>query len=288
MLSKLSLTLLIAISLLTKVQSQNNISKDSVALDKNERYRDIIKNLPAFTMFGDNYFVTGTSTKKDAFTSEGSDTKFEIGFKQLLTNVELPLQIFPFLTYRQKAFWDTYKESLPFRELNYNPSIGFAKLFFKQNNLNYALYLSFEHESNGRDGVNSRSINSLLLIYFKPIGNNIQLIAKAWLPVGDLGDNKDILSYRGLFNIGMTYKFNDNLFFDILAQPAYDTSLQGSIKSSISFKISKKSNQFIHLQHFIGHGEDLFYYNKAVSKIRLGIVFKDLIFNFDKKNTPIK
>lgn len=279
--------LIISVCFLTKVNSQNKASKDSISQIKNDTYQKIIKELSSFTMFGDNYFVTGTSTKKDAFTSNGSDTKFEIGFKQLVTNVELPLRIIPFITYRQKAFWDTYKESLPFRELNYNPGVGFAKLFFNQQDLNFALYFSFEHESNGRDSTNSRSWNYLALTYFKPIGNKIQLKGKAWLPIGDLGDNPDITSYKGLFLLGLTYKADENLFFDIDIQPAYDKSLQGSLKTSLSYRISKKSNQFIHLQYFAGHSEDLIDYNKSVSNIRLGIVFKDLIFNFAKQEKNI-
>ena len=236
---KLYLTLLTTISILNFGYSQNSLSKKILKEIDKANYKKAINSLPSFTMFGDNYFVTGTSTKKNAFTSDGSDTKFQIGFKQLLTNVELPLRVFPFITYRQKAFWDTYKESLPFRELNYNPAVGMARLFFRKQKIRSAYYLSFEHESNGRDEDNSRSWNFLALTYFKRIGKNIQLMAKAWLPVGSLSDNPDIISYKGLFNVVGTYKFNEKLYVDLFLQPAYDKSLQGSIKAAISYKISE-------------------------------------------------
>ncbi len=88
---------------------------------------DYIKNLPPFTIYGDNYFITGTSFK-DGFNASTSDVKFELGFKQRLKNIGF-WGIYPFLSYRQKAFWNIYEESLPFREINYNPSVGLVKLF---------------------------------------------------------------------------------------------------------------------------------------------------------------
>ncbi|MEM6515975.1 MAG: phospholipase A, partial [Bacteroidota bacterium] len=266
--------------------SQQNISKDNeveisntIKIDSTN-FKDFIRSLPAFTMYGDNYFITGTSTESDAFTTAGSDAKFEIGFKQRLTNVNLPWDIFPFITYRQKAFWDIYRESLPFRETNYNPAIGFSKLFFRNRKFNYALHFAFEHESNGRDGENSRSWNFFSLSYLKPVGTNFQLRAKAWLPIGDISDNADITSYRGFFSVGATYKAGKDVYFDLDLQPAYDKKLQGHIKAGVSLKIPKISNQFIYLQYFGGYSEDLIDYNESVSNLRLGIVFKDLTFNF--------
>lgn len=243
-------------------------------------FNNYINSLPAFTMFGDNYFVTGTSIENDAFTSNTSDVKFEIGFKQRLTNVNLPLGVFPFVTYRQKAFWDVYKESLPFRELNFNPAIGITKLFFIEHNYFYGLHLAFEHESNGRDGHNSRSWNFFSLTYFKPVGKNLQLKAKAWIPIGDLEGNEDVVSYRGLFNLGVSYKARKDLYFDLDLQPAYDKRLQGHVKASISLKLAKASNQFVYLQYFGGYAEDLINYNQSVNYVRVGFVFKDLVLNF--------
>jgi len=234
--------------------------------------------LTAFTIFGDNYFITGTTTHSDAFTADGSDAKFEIGFKQRLYNRDLPLDVIPFVTYRQKAFWDIYLDSFPFRETNYNPAFGFTKLFFKGEEFNYSLHMAFEHESNRRDGMESRSWNYFSLAFYKPINENLNIRAKAWLPVGNLSDNDDILSYRGYFNFGMTLRAFQNLFVEVDIQPAYDSKLQGHIKAGLSYKISRNSNQYIYLQYFGGYSEDLIKYNNSVSNLRLGIVFKDLPF----------
>jgi len=243
-----------------------------------------MKSFPSFSIYGDNFFVTGTSLN-DGFTSETSDAKFVLGFKQRLSDLVLPWDTFVFFRYRQKAFWDIYKESFPFRETNYNPSIALAKLGFNDKGISYGLWLAFEHESNGRDGLESRSWNFFSAEYIKPMGTDWQLRAKAWIPVGDLSNNDDILSYRGLFYVGATYHAGKKLFLDIDVQPAYDTQLQGSIQLGASFKISKKSNQFIYIQYFGGYAEDLIDYTQDVSNLRIGIAFKDLFANFDTTNT---
>lgn len=255
---------------------------DKIALDSSN-YKKYIRNLPAFSMYGDNYFVTGTSINQE-ISSETSDAKFEIGFKQRLTNVDLPWDVFPFITYRQKSFWDIYLESFPFRETNYNPALGVAKLFIDDGGIKSGLWFAFEHESNGRDGENSRSWNFFSLQYFKPVGPHWQFRAKAWIPVGDLDQNEDITSFRGFFNLGATYSPIKNLFFDIDVQPAYDNKLTGFVKAGLSFKISKNSNQFIYLQYFGGYSEDLIDYDHDVSNLRIGIAFKDLMLDFRNQN----
>ena len=61
--------------------------------------------------------------------------------------------------------------------------------------------LSLEHESNGRAGPTSRSVN---VVYFRPgviIGDvngwNLVLSPKIFVYVGDLSNNPDISKYRG-------------------------------------------------------------------------------------------
>lgn len=169
-----------------------------------ENYKDHIKSLPSFGIYGDNYFITGSSLK-DNISSETSDAKFQLGFRQLLTNVELPWDTFLFFTYRQKSFWDIYKESFPFRETNYNPSLGLAKMYLNENGITDAFWLAFEHESNGRDEESSRSWNFISLQYFRPYTNKWLFRFKGWVPIGNLDGNPDITDYRGYFEVGVTH-----------------------------------------------------------------------------------
>lgn len=241
---------------------------------------DFIKKLPAFTMYGDNYLVTGTSLNKNSFSPETSDVKFQIGFKQRLTNVPLPWGIFPILSYRQKSFWSIFRESAPFRETNYNPAIGFAKLFVDENGLTDGFLFALEHESNGRDGLSSRSWNFFSLTYLKPFGKKWQVQTKLWLPVGGQYGNEDIESYRGYGSLSVSYRPIQNAFIDLHLQPAFSDKLTGFVKLALSFKIAKERNQFLYLEYFGGYAEDLINYNQMNSNLRIGIVFKDLFANF--------
>ncbi len=252
----------------------------AVLLAQSKHETDYIRKLPAFTMYGDNYLIGGTTLNKEAFTPESSDVKFQIGFKQRLTNIALPWGIYPYLSYRQKSFWDVFRDSLPFRETNYNPAVGFVKLFVNDKGITDAFFLALEHESNGRDKEASRSWNFFSLTYLKPLGRRWQLRSKVWIPVGGRYGNEDIMSYRGYCSLGATYSPFKGSFIDLDLQPAYTNHLTGFIKLGLSFKIFKDRNQFLYLQYFDGYAEDLINYNQHSRHLRIGIIFKDLFANF--------
>ncbi len=265
---------ILPITLLISIQTGLAQSKEEV------KYVD---KLPNFTMFGDNYLTMGTTLDKSAFSPSTSDAKFQIGFKERLTSLPLPFGVFPFLSYKQKSFWDIYRDSFPFRETNYNPSVGFSKIFVNKNGqVTDILNLALEHESNGRDKAESRSWNFISLNYIKPIGHHWQIRTKFWVPVGERIGNEDITSYRGYCSLGATYKPFRNAYLDIDLQPAYKSQLTGFVKVGMSFKISDESNQFLYIQYFGGYAEDLINYNQSTSRLRIGIIFKDLLANFRK------
>ncbi len=242
-------------------------------------FKDIIIQRPAFSIFGDNYIVTGSALNQEP-SSDNSDAKFQFGFKQRVTNLVLPWDTFLFFTYRQKSFWDVYKDSFPFRESNYNPGIGLGKLLFDGNRLSGGLWFQFEHESNGRDRENSRSWNYFSLLYIKPYREYWQFRIKGWVPIGSLHDNPDLLDYRGYFEAGVSYRPWKPIIFEGDFSKAFTSDWRGSMMMSVSYKISRNSNQFLYLQYYLGYAEDLIRYTESVSRLRVGIVFKDLLFNF--------
>ncbi len=255
-----------------------------VLLAQSKQEEEYIMALPAFTMYGDNYFIGGTSLNDNPFSPRTSDVKFEIGFKQRLTNVALPFGLYPFIAYRQKSFWDVLRDSFPFRETNYNPSIGLVKLFADEKGITDAIWFAFEHESNGRDKEASRSWNFFSLTYLKSLGWHWVFRSKLWLPIGEMIGNEDIPSYRGYGSLGASYHPNKNIFIDLDIQPAYKDRLTGFVKCGISFRVLKDRNQFLYLQYFGGYAEDLINYNHFSSKLRIGIILKDFaLFGSRKK-----
>ncbi len=240
-------------------------------------YDEIIRNLPAFSIFGDNYFVTGTAIGETP-TQNNSDVKFQLGFKHRLTNLMLPWNTFLFFTYRQKSFWDVYRESLPFRETNFNPGLGVAKLFFKNNRLSGGLWFQVEHESNGREEPFSRSWNYVSLLYIKSVSEQVKLRGKIWAPFGDLSDNPDITNFRGFQELGITYLPSRKVILEGDFRTAFINGIKGSARLSASIKIFESTNQYLFIQYFLGYSEDLINYNVSVSRLRVGIAFKDLLY----------
>lgn len=253
--------------------AQNAVDMDSLT------HRDIIKNQPYFTIFGDNYFITGIPTNKRV-SSLNSDVKFEIGFKQRLTNLVLPFKTYAYLTYRQKSFWDVYQESAPFTESNYNPGIGFGRPFFKENQIDHILFLQFEHQSNGREAEFSRSWNFLSLSFLKMHKENWQFGIKAWVPMGPLKDNPDLMEYIGYQESTIAFMPHPRLMLELQLRKAFNWDLKGSAQFSLSYKLDKDANQYLYLQYYLGYAESLIEYDQNVSMIRVGVVFKDLFGNF--------
>lgn len=281
----MSLSSLLRIKLLICIAFIGSISEIQAQEFNNEKLESIyqiIKNEPYFTIFGDNYFTTGIPTNSKP-SSQNSDVKFEIGFKQRLTNLVLPFNTYGYLTYRQKSFWDVYKESAPFTESNYNPGFGFAKpIVSKKKGFNQGLFFQFEHQSNGRDSIYSRSWNYVSLSYLYMFKENWQFALKVWQPLGPINDNRDLLDYIGRHETSVTYMPNPRLVLETSIRKPLKWNWKGSLQLSVSYKIDKDANQYVYVQYYLGYGESLIDYNENVSMIRVGITFKDFFGNLAK------
>ncbi|MDD7343539.1 MAG: phospholipase A, partial [Bacteroidales bacterium] len=149
-------------------------------------------NRPFFGLYKDNYFTVGTTVGSKP-TAANSDVKFQVSISQRLTKSVLPWHTYLFLMYSQKCMWNVFENSMPMRDLNFNPGIGLSKLLISKNRLVGKLTLLIEHESNGRDRLASRSWNKISFcgnIYLDP---NLMVHGKFWIPIVDGGNNRDIL-----------------------------------------------------------------------------------------------
>ncbi len=269
------LLILLGVLMPSFVFAQNTLNMDSLT------HQQIVKNEPHFTIFGDNYFISGVPTNKKV-SSLNSDVKFEIGFKQRLTNLVLPFKTYAYVTYRQKSFWDVYQESAPFTESNYNPGIGLAKPFFKNNIMKNGIFLQFEHQSNGREEEFSRSWNYISLSFLYMHKENWQFRLKGWVPFGPLRDNPDLTDYIGFHESHIAFMPTPKLMLELSMRKAFSWDLKGSAQLALSYKLDKDANQYVYLQYFVGYGESFIEYDQNVSMIRAGIVFKDLLGNFKR------
>lgn len=261
-----------------RVSAQIVVTDRKDIINTDSLRRDFDKQ-PYFGLYKDNYFIFGTSIGPKP-TVENSNVKFQISIAQKLTRSTLPFGTYLYLFYSQKVFWNVLQNSLPMSDLNFNPGVGIAKPLFVRNRFIGKAFLLIEHESNGRDGDASRSWNKISLGASIMIDPNIIVHGKAWIPIIDGGNNRDILKYCGIYQAGMQYYTNNRRFTaSILLTKRAGWNLNYNTVVELAYRILKRDNQYLFLQYYNGYGEGLLEYNKFHSELRVGIVIKPKLFS---------
>lgn len=241
--------------------------------------RNEFDNGPYFGLYKDNYFTVGTAVGSKP-TRHNSDVKFQISIAQRLTKSVLPWHTYIFLAYSQKTMWNVFEKSLPMRDLNFNPGIGWTKPFFNKDRYVGKLTLMLEHESNGRDGDQSRSWNKISIGGSILIDPWIMVYGKFWIPIIDGMNNKDILKYSGIYQHGVEIATPDRKFiWDLTLVKRKGWKLNFNTIVEFSWRFHKKSNQYFFVQYYNGYGENLLDYNVYHSRLRAGIVIKPKFFS---------
>jgi len=246
--------------------SKINLQKDSVDA--------LLSRMPVISIFKDNYFSTGVPLNK-TITNKTADVKFQISIKHRFLNKKLPFETCAFISYTQKSFWKFYAESKPFDDASYNPTIGFSKFFYGENNDLWGIgYLYYEHESNGLPGEDSRTWDRITLSFKKPFSKNTLLHISAWVPFNFKEDNKEFLHYHGFGEISFaTPLFSDNLIISVTGRKG-TKCMYGSLETNINWKVLPSSNHYLYLQWFVGHGESMLHFKENTNMLRIGINIK--------------
>ncbi|HEY7642857.1 MAG TPA: phospholipase A [Steroidobacteraceae bacterium] len=195
------------------------------------------------------------------------------------------------LGFSQTSIWDLSEVSSPFRDSSYRPRL-FYRLVAEDPSADRwfaELDAGFAHESNGRAGASSRSLN---LLFVRPkwsfgLGSggskrlNVQPMIYTYSSVS--GNNRDIADYRGYADLRLEY------LWDVPAPTAANrpdpwmvwTDLRkgnrsnfGSVEVSLAVPfrtVLHDVHGWLMLQYFNGYGENLLEYNvKDDAQYRLG------------------
>lgn len=195
-------------------------------------------------------------------------TKFQFNTRQPLADDYL------FFAYTYTALWSITAESAPFKDNIHNPEV-----FLDIDNEGSVKIgqMGFEHESNGKGGVDSRSWNRVYwqprLVYKRKEGelfgfDHFSLHIKGWVRFREeKSDNPDILDYYG--NGELTAKIYGTL--DYLAVKARKGLKKdyGNIQAEYMHRISK--NLSVYAQFWDGYGESLIDYNKRSTRYGIGV-----------------
>ncbi len=232
-------------------------------------------NIPAFTIYKDNYIITGTSFAGGKITKYNSDAKFQISLRHRLYRKLLPYQIYLFLTYTQKSYWNIYQKSAPFAESNYNPTLGFGRNFIYNRQIRGMGWIQFEHESNGRDSIWSRSWNRVTFTGIYIFNQNYTFQAKAWIALMLDRENKHITRYSGIGHLSGTYTADDRRFScTVLMVKRGGWNFNANWQLEVAYRLFRADNQFLFLQYYNGYGESMINFNKFQRYLRVGFVIK--------------
>lgn len=235
--------------------------------------------LPSFGIYKDNYIVVGSEIFKKS-NNDNSDAKFQLSIRQRLTNSTLPLKTYFFLTYTQKAFWDVFKPSFPFRDLNFNPTIGLGKSLVYNNRYLGGLTVQLEHESNGKDGELSRSWNKMTFGGVFVFNDNWTLNTRVWIPIVDGQNNRDIVRYAGWGNASIDYSDAKKKYIaSLMLTKRGGVNLNANVIANFAIRLFSDDNQYLFVEYYNGYGESLLQYNQYRHRLRIGVTIKSRFLN---------
>ncbi|SRR5450830_51705 len=182
--------------------------------------------------------------------------------------------------YTQFSLWDLQSPSAPFRDTNYRPSLYYflPDLGVHNSVLSRMSFASgLEHESNGRDGTASRSLNFFFVRPTLTFGDlnqtQLRISPKVYTYIGPLSDNPDIGQYRGHIDLNITVGKPDGIEFSTTLRKG-TRSNYGSADSALSYPVSKLlpgTAGYLMASVFYGYGESLLTYNqKLTPELRFG------------------
>ncbi|MFT5675578.1 MAG: phospholipase A1 [Paraglaciecola sp.] len=227
---------------------------------------------------------------------ENIESKFQISLKVPLNHKSLLIDgdgLYVGITLQ--SWWQVYSQNIskPFRETNYQPEIFYlTPLEWSPLESNTGLAFGFEHQSNGRSQLLSRSWNRLYLQLLMEKGNFAMALRPWWrlpeddkvaqfnedgtiqLPFLDEGDdNPDIGDYMGHFELSMAYAWND---YEISFKGRQNFAKhKGGGELGFTFPLWGKLRGY--LQYNAGYGESLIDYNHSQQRIGIGFALTNAL-----------
>ena len=245
----------------------------------NDSIRRAFDDGPYFGLYKDNYFIFGCPVGQ-RITRENSNIKFQLSISQRLTRSTLPFGTYLYLFYTQKCFWNILENSMPMTDLNFNPGIGLTKPLFVKGRYVGKVSLIAEHESNGRDAAASRSWNRISLGGSFMIDPQLLVHAKAWIPIIDGSENRDILDYCGIYQVGTAMTSPNGrwgLAVNLVKRKGWKLNYNTTVE--FNYRVFPRDNQYLFVQYYNGYGEGLLAYKEFHSTIRVGFVIKPKLFS---------
>jgi outer membrane phospholipase A len=190
-----------------------------------------------------------------------------------------------YFAYTQQSFWDTGADSGPFFDSSYKPEFLWLTQFRNPDWIpglsRFDLQAGLQHESNGKGGDDSRSLN---IAYIRPIftfgdweherGFFTTFAPRLWTYVGDLEDNPDLANYRGYGDVKLIMGWRYDLQFSATARFGDEWDKIG-LELNLSYPIGRFTGRsvdmYLYAQYYTGYGESLIGYDENGDSFRIGL-----------------
>jgi outer membrane phospholipase A len=217
-------------------------------------------SLERFSAYRPSYFLVGNP-----------DTKAQLSLKlQPIDDVTI------YFGYSQLLMWELFHDSAPIRDINYNPEI-FYRWVFKSDQRQLIDASPYEHESNGRSSIASRSWSRAYLRWSKQT-QKMEWSFKVWSVYTE--ETRTLSAERGRWEVNVAYLdllgehwARSDFLVRIYPGATWGLNpLRGGQEMTIRLKV--KAPHVLPLwvlQLFHGTGENLLNSNQEHTALRLGI-----------------
>ncbi len=218
---------------------------------------------------------------------DSPNVKFQVSFRYRILNPDAELSRWwrwadgLNVAYTQTSLWDFDRPSAPFFDSSYKPEFMWRTEDLFPGTVSWwehlGLQAGIQHESNGKDGPDSRSLN---VMYLQPtflFGDSerlfLSLSPRAWFYVGDLSDNPDIKDYRGYAGLSMKVGWGSSVQLAGLFRVGDDLD-RANMQLDLTYPTARlfgNLDLYLHAQYFNGWGEGLLNYNERSWTFRVGV-----------------
>ena len=237
-----------------------------------------------------NYFAGSFAPHEPLYFVYGGNApaaKFQISFKYRLPLDQdwlasrLPQMRGLHLAYTQRTLWDIRGQSSPFYDTSYMPELLYQFAVPASEQTGLITWLGWQgglqHESNGKNGIDSRSLNvayaRTAVVFGDLNGWHLTAVPRAFTYVGDLSNNPNIADYRGWGDLRLVVGRNDGPALSLYGRVGRGFR-HGALQADLTVPTTMLSGSFatyLQLQYWTGYGESLLAYDRKSDTVRAGL-----------------
>lgn len=214
---------------------------------------------------------------------DGRNARYQVSFKYRLFSPSEPgntsFKNHLYLGYTQTGLWDLHGDSYPFVDTSFKPSLFWRKDAILQSQDKHwflGMAAGIEHESNGKGGDDSRSLN---YVYLQP-ELNYRFSGGSTLTFGprikgyfDESENSDYRRYAGYVDWKIRWAQDKGLMLTGLYRHGSKNYNMTQIDAAWPLRRTPLNmNGYLHLQYFNGYGETMLGYDqRSGPHFRIGL-----------------